>query len=81
MKIEVAGPGCPRCSATFNNVTRALQELDLSVEVVKITDLETMLARGILQSPALIIDGKIVLQGRIPTVEQIKDFIQKGAKN
>lgn len=81
MKIEVVGPGCPRCGATFDNVNRALQELGLSADVIKITELEAMLARGILQSPALIIDGKIVLQGRVPTVEQAKDLIQKVVKN
>jgi small redox-active disulfide protein 2 len=80
MKIEVAGPGCPRCGATAENVTRALKELGMDTVVEKITDIEVMIDRGILQSPALIIDGKIVTQGRIPTVEQVKQFINPEKK-
>jgi small redox-active disulfide protein 2 len=75
MKIEVAGPGCPRCGTTAENVSRALKELGIDASVEKITDINVMLDRGVLQSPALIIDGRIVIQGRIPTVEQAKQFI------
>ncbi len=77
MKIEVAGPGCPRCGATAENVARALKELGLEAAVEKITDIDEMVDRGVLQSPALIIDGKIVAQGRIPTVDQVKQLIAK----
>ncbi len=77
MKIEVAGPGCPRCGATADNVSRALKELGLDAAVEKITDINAMIDRGVLQSPALILDGKIVIQGKIPTVEQVKQFISK----
>jgi small redox-active disulfide protein 2 len=75
MKIEIAGPGCPRCGTTAENVAKALKELALDVPVEKITDINVMIDRGVLQSPALLIDGKIIMQGRIPTVEQVKQFI------
>ena len=77
MKIEVAGPGCPRCGATAENVARALKDLGLEDAVEKITDINAMIDRGVLQSPALIINGTIVVQGKIPTVEQVKQFIAK----
>jgi len=78
MKIEVLGPGCPTCNATFENVKKALSELGKSAEVVKVTDINTMIEKGIMQTPALIIDGKLIVQGKIATVEQIKQFINKG---
>jgi len=78
MKIEVLGPGCPKCNATFENVKKALSELGKSAEVVKVTDINTMIEKGIMQTPALIIDGKLIVQGKIATVEQIKQFINKG---
>jgi len=78
MKIEVLGPGCPKCNATFENVKKALSELGKSAEVVKVTDINTMLQKGIMQTPALIINGKLIVQGKIATVEQIKQFINKG---
>jgi len=77
MKIEVLGPGCHKCHNTEENVKKALLELKKEAEVVKITDINTMIEKGVIQAPALIINGKIIIQGRIPTVEQIKQFIQK----
>ena len=77
MKIEVLGPGCPRCVNTEANVKKALAELNKTAEVIKVTDINTMIEKGVIQTPALIIDGKIIMQGKIPTVEQIKQLIQK----
>jgi len=78
MKIEIMGPGCPRCHNTAENVNKALEELGLSAEVIHITNIDEMIDRGIIQTPALVIEGKLVMQGRIPSVEQIKQLIQKG---
>jgi small redox-active disulfide protein 2 len=81
MKIEILGPGCPRCHNTEENVKKALLELNKQAEVIKVTDINAMIDKGVMQTPALIIDGNIVMQGKIPTVEQIKQFIQKGDEN
>ena len=77
MKIEVLGPGCPRCANVEANVKKALLELKKEAELVKVTDINTIIEKGIIQTPALIVDGKIVIQGKIPTVEQIKEIIQR----
>jgi small redox-active disulfide protein 2 len=77
MKIEVLGPGCPKCHNTEENVKKALSELNKTAEVLKVTDINAIIEKGIMQTPALIIDGKIVIQGKIPSVEQIKQFIQE----
>ena len=78
MKIEVLGPGCPKCNSTMENVKKALAELGKTAEVVKVTDINAMIERGVMSTPSLIIDGKLMVQGKIPNVEQIKDWIQKG---
>jgi len=77
MRIEVLGPGCPKCNNTAENVKQALTELNLTAEVVKVTDIKAMIEKGVMMTPGLIIDGKIVLQGKIPTVQQVKEFISK----
>ncbi len=77
MKIEVLGPGCPRCANVEENVKKALLELKKEAEIVKITDINTMIEKGVIQTPTLIINGKIIIQGKIPTVEQIKEIIQR----
>jgi small redox-active disulfide protein 2 len=76
MKIEVLGTGCPKCNTTTENVKKALAELDKSAEVVKVTDINQMIERGVMSTPALIIDGKVMAQGKIPKVEEIKVWIQ-----
>ena len=78
MKIEVMGTGCPKCNSTAENVKQALKELNRTAEIAKVTDIKTMIEKGVMMTPGLAIDGKIVSQGKIPTVEQIKQHIQKG---
>ncbi len=80
MKIEVLGPGCPKCHNTAQNVKQALKELNLVADVVKVTDIKAMIERGVMMTPGLVIDGKLVCSGKIPTVEQIKGFIQEQRK-
>lgn len=77
MKIEILGPGCPKCHNTEENVKKALLELNKAAEVIKVTDINAIIEKGVIQTPALIINDKIAMQGKIPTVEQIKQLIQK----
>ena len=76
MKIEVLGTGCPKCMNTEQNVKKALAELSLLADVQKVTDIQQIIQRGVMSTPALVIDGKLVMQGRIPTVEQLKELIK-----
>ena len=75
MRIEVLGPGCPKCASTEQNVRKAVKELNLQAEVLKVTDIDVIIEKGVMYTPALVIDGKLVLQGKIPTVEQIKHLV------
>jgi small redox-active disulfide protein 2 len=77
MTIEVLGPGCPKCMNTEQNVKKALSELKIQAEVLKVTDIDAIIEKGVMWTPALIIDGKLALQGKIPTVEQIKQLVKE----
>lgn len=77
MKIEIAGPGCPRCISTEKNVKEALNQLGKAAEVEHIFDIVEFAKRGVMFTPAVIIDGKIVTSGRIPTVNELKEIISK----
>ncbi len=77
MKIEVLGPGCPKCDSSFDRVKQVLEELKLEAELVKVTDVFQIIDRGIDFTPALIIDGKLILQGRVPTREQIRTILEE----
>ncbi|MFC1936977.1 thioredoxin family protein [Chloroflexota bacterium] len=82
MLIEVCGPGCPRCHATKDNVGKALKELGLKegedVSVTHIKDLKLMMERGVMFTPAVIIDGVKVAEGKIPEVTEIKKWVEEG---
>ena len=79
MIIEVCGPGCPRCQATENNVVKALKELGGELgdeaQVIKIKDIKQISARGVIMTPAVLIDGVKVCEGRIPSPEEVRRWI------
>ncbi|MFC2017513.1 thioredoxin family protein [Chloroflexota bacterium] len=79
MIIEVCGPGCPRCQATEKNVLQALKELGKELGedamVVEIKDIKQISARGVIMTPAVVIDGVKVCEGRIPSPEEVRRWI------
>jgi len=72
MKTQVAGPGCPRCHEAEKNVREACAQLNLSADISHIYDVKEIAKLGIVFTPAVIVDGKIVTSGKIPTVEELK---------
>jgi small redox-active disulfide protein 2 len=80
MKIQVAGPGCPRCQLTEKNVINACAALDLGADISHISDVREIAKLGIMSTPAVIVDGKLVMSGRVPTVGELKAILsQAGA--
>lgn len=77
MKIQVAGPGCPRCKETHKNVLNALSELKLAADVEYITDISQFRKLGVIMTPAVIIDGRVVVSGKIPSVNELKEIFGK----
>lgn len=75
MKIQIAGPGCPRCKATEKVVLDACAELALAAEVSKVEDPRQMAALGVRLTPAVVVDGKVVIAGRVPTLEEVKELL------
>ena len=74
-KIEVLGPGCARCRETFRVVRRVVEQDRLDVELVKDESIERMMALGLLATPGVVIDGKVVLSGRIPKAEEVRRLL------
>ena len=81
MMIEVCGPGCPRCQATEKNVLQALKELEMELGkeamVVEIKDVKQISARGVIMTPAVVIDAVKVCEGRIPSPQEIRKWIEE----
>ena len=75
MKIQVAGPGCPRCQETEKNVREACSQLNLAADISHVFDMKEFAKLGVLFTPAVIVDGKIVVSGKLPTVEELKKYL------
>ncbi len=80
MKILVAGPGCPRCIVTENNVKKACEELGIEAEITHLYDVKEFPKLGIILTPAVVVNGEIVVSGKVPTVEELKEILSKIAK-
>ncbi|HHF55676.1 MAG TPA: thioredoxin family protein [Thermoplasmatales archaeon] len=76
MKIEVLGTGCPKCKKTYENAEKAIKELGIEAELVKVYDSIEIAKRGVLETPALAIDGEIKVAGRVPSKEEIKEMLK-----
>ncbi|TSC53016.1 MAG: small redox-active disulfide protein 2 [Microgenomates group bacterium LiPW_16] len=76
MKIQVLGPGCPNCLALEANAKKAVEELKIKAEIEHVFDINKMVEMGMMMSPGLAIDGELVSQGKIPSVEEIKDILK-----
>lgn len=75
MKVQVLGIGCARCQELQRRVIDTLAELDIAAEVEHVTDLRRFAAVGVLMTPGLVVDGKVVCQGRVPTKPEIATWL------
>ena len=76
MKIEVLGMGCSNCNRLYQNVLDAVKQSGNEVEVAKVEDIKRIMSYGVMSTPALVIDGVVKTAGKVPKVEQIKEWIK-----
>jgi small redox-active disulfide protein 2 len=73
--IEILGPGCAKCEMLAKHAEQAAQELGFDYAVIKVKDPAAIARRGVMQTPALVVDGQVKLQGRVLSAEKLKEFI------
>lgn len=73
--IEVLGPGCARCYETLRVVRHVVDEAHLECAVQKNESLERMVDLGVMRTPAVAFDGRVVLAGRIPKAEEVRHLL------
>ena len=77
MRIEILGVGCPKCKKVAELTEQAARESGVEVEIVKVTNIKEIMNRGVMFTPALVIDGEIKSTGKIPSIEEIKNWLKK----
>jgi len=77
MKIEILGTGCSKCKQLTVNAEAAVKELNLSAEIVKISDLDKIISYGVMTTPALAVNGTVVSSGKLLNKDEIKKILVK----
>ena len=73
--IEVLGPGCPRCQETFRVVQHVVESAGLACRVIKNESIQRMAELGMMASPGVAFDGKVVISGRIPKADEVRALL------
>ncbi len=73
--ITVYGPGCMKCQKTLEVVRKAVEVAGIEAQVVKVSDIQAMVAAGIMSTPAVAVDGVVKLTGRIPKADEVRAWV------
>lgn len=76
MKIQVLGPGCAKCTKLMDTATAAAKELGVACEFEKISDVNQIMAFGVMMTPALVVNGEVKSVGKVPSLEDMKKMLQ-----
>ena len=76
MKIKILGTGCPNCKVLEKNTKDAIEELNLKADIEKVADIAKIMEYGIMSSPALVVNEKVVSYGKVLSSEEIKKLLK-----
>lgn len=79
LTIKVLGPGCANCKKLEEVARQAVSDLNVEADIIKVTDMQDIIAYDVLKTPGLVINEKLVSSGRIPTVTTIEEWIKAAA--
>ena len=77
MDVKIIGEGCPDCSRLYDNTAAALAELGMEVQITKIGDLIEIVKLGVMSAPSLMVDGKLLVAGKVATQKEIVKLLKK----
>jgi len=73
--IKVLGSGCPSCASAEKIVAEVVNELKIEAQIIKVDDIQEIMAYDILSTPAIVIDEKVVFKGRVPSKDEMKALL------
>ncbi len=76
-KIQILGTGCPKCQKLLANAEAAAKELGIEYAIEKINEIDKIMQFGVMMTPALAIDGKVLSSGKLLSVDDIKNLLSK----
>jgi len=79
VEIKVLGPGCANCKRLEQIAHRVVEDMGIEANIIKVTDYNEIVNLGVLRTPGLIINGKVVSSGRIPANEEVEGWIKEAS--
>lgn len=76
-KIQILGTGCPKCKKLTELAEEAAKKLGIQYEIEKVTEIQKILEFGVMSTPSLVVDGKVKMVGKVPSIEEIKKYISE----
>ena len=76
-KIQILGTGCAKCEKLAKHAREAADNLGLEYEMEKVTELNDIMGFGVMTTPALVVDGKVVITGKVPAVKDVEKVLKK----
>lgn len=73
--IKVLGPGCPNCLELLDRTEKAAAEIGLDCTVEKVTDIQQITEYGVMMTPALVVDGKVLMSGKVSSLDDLKKLL------
>lgn len=74
-KIQILGPGCPKCRKLAENAETAAREIGIDFEMEKVTDIKAIMGFGVMMTPALAVNGRVKVSGKVPDAAEIKKML------
>ncbi|WP_244834567.1 thioredoxin family protein [Clostridium sp. BJN0001] len=75
MIIKILGSGCANCKRLEQNARKAVESLGIDATIEKVTDIKDIMSFGVMKTPALVVDGKVKIMGRVPSADEIKKYL------
>ena len=75
MKFKIYGSGCTKCNLLAEHAETAARQLGISYKIEKVTDINSIIDAGVMHTPALAVNDKIVIEGKVPSAEMIKKLL------
>ena len=75
MEIKILGTGCPNCKTLESRVRRVVADSNIQADIIKVEDIEDIMAYNIMSTPGLVVDEKVISKGRVPSENEIKEML------
>ncbi|MEI6435741.1 MAG: thioredoxin family protein [Bacteroidota bacterium] len=77
MEIKILGPGCAKCNTLDKLIHEVVEKNGINATIIKVDDIMEIMKYGVMSTPALVVDGKVVVKGRVPSSDEIKQLLTK----